>query len=396
MNEIDKLDVRELWEERRALEAMIRRVAVAMSRGANWLIGEFAPAGPIMREPDLSYCHKVAWGLYEDGRLDAVDRLLDWIAAHAEMGVGRYGFPQEPPFNNELQLLYRFLTFGKVAERLRHPAFANGRTRNEILTYQHPSGGVYGNKDKPEYMQAINPLVTSFFTQWALAANRIEPAVKSADFVATMVEQNLPHMQRDPGRFYFGYDPEKGALITDPSPGGEINFFVDTVGAKQHFYYVGTAMAALADVYAAAGERRHLDAALRLAEFEARLNPAGLRWPSYCKVGWGAAELYAVTGAPAHRAMAANVSEVTFMAAQTASGGWEPMFYPLQDRGAWRAVVYDGTGRVPETLDDDGSWARLSGHEITGEFLGEMGRTLSAFKVALGHVEARLRTLVPL
>ena len=56
-------------------------------------------------------------------------------------------------------------------------------------------------------------------------------------------------------------------------------------------------------------------------------------------------------------------------------------------------MEYDGSGCVPKTLPDDGSWARLSGHEITGEFLGEMGRTLACFKVALGFGEARLGTL---
>jgi hypothetical protein len=310
------------------------------------------------------------------------------------MGVGRYGFPEEPPFNNKMQLLYRFLTFGKVAERLRHPGFANNETREEILSYQHPSGGVYGNKDEPELMQALNPLIASFFTQWALAADLMEPAAKSADFLAMMVERNLPHMQRDPGRFYFNYDPEGDELIIEPLPGQEINCFVDTVRPKQHFYYIGTAMAALADVYAATGEMSYLGAALRLAEFEQQLNPEGLRWPSYCKIGWGAAELYAVTGSPAHRTMAANVSEITFMAAQTQYGGWEDMYYPLKDDGAWRSVFYDGAGRVPDTLPDDGSWARLAGQEITGEFLGEMGRTLAAFKTALGRVEHRLQPLL--
>jgi len=42
---------------------------------------------------------------------------------------------------------------------------------------------------------------------------------------------------------------------------------------------------------------------------------------------------------------------------------------------------------VPQTIEQDGSWAWLSGHEITGEFLGEMGRTLKVFKAALGFVE---------
>ena len=94
MSAIDTLTVRELLDEKRALQGMIERTSIAMTRGADWLISEFAPAGPIMRERDLSYCHKVTWGLFEDGRLDAVERLLDWIAANATMGVGRYGFPE--------------------------------------------------------------------------------------------------------------------------------------------------------------------------------------------------------------------------------------------------------------------------------------------------------------
>ena len=395
MNEIDRLNARELLEEKRALEAMIPPMETSMSRGADWLVSEFAPEGPIMRERDLSYCHKATWGLYEAGRLDDVNKILDWIAENARMGTGRYGFPEESPFNNEMQLLYRFLTFGKVAERLRHPAFSNDRTRKEILTYQHPSGGVWSNKDSPEYMLSLNPLFTSFFTQWALAAGLMEPAVRSADFLAMMVGKNLPHMQAKQGRFYFNYDPEIDALVTESAPDGKINCFVDTIKPKQQFYQIGTALASLADMYTATGHSRYLDASLRLAEFEQTLNPNGLQWPSYCKIGWGAAELYAITGSPVHRAMAANVSQITFMDAQTKQGGWEDMFYPLKDHGAWESVEYDGSGRVPEKLPDDGTWVKLAGHEITGEFLGEMGRTLAVFKNALRHVETRLRGMLP-
>ncbi|NLE43869.1 MAG: hypothetical protein GX620_04025 [Chloroflexi bacterium] len=394
MSEISRLGVRELLDEKRALEAMIERMSVSMARAADWLISEFAPAGPIMREHNLSYCHKVVWGLYEDGRLDAVERLLDWIAAYATMGIGRYGFPEEPPFHNEMQLLYRFLTFAKVAERLRHPAFANDETREEVLTYQHACGGVFGNKDHAKYMGTVNPLTTSFFTQWALAAGLMEPAIQGADFLAQVVDLNTQHMTSDPGKFYFNYDPKEGALVTTPAPGEEINCFVDTIKPKQHFYYIGTAMAALADVYAVNGEARYLEAALRLAEFERRLNPQGLQWPSYCKVGWGAAELYAVTEDPMHRIMAANVSDVTFMTAQTGTGGWAAMYYPLKDQGAWESVQYNGASQEPNGVPADGSWALLAGHEITGEFMGEMGRTLAVFKAMIGLVENRLRQLI--
>jgi hypothetical protein len=90
--------------------------------------------------------------------------------------------------------------------------------------------------------------------------------------------------------------------------------------------------------------------------------------------------------------MAANTSDITFLGAQTRAGGWENMLYPLTDEGNWQTIAYDGRGLVPRRgeLENDGSWAWLSGHEITGEFLGEMGRTLKVLKAALGHVERRI------
>ncbi len=356
------------------------------------MMRKFAPHGPIMKVRDLSYCHKVTWGLYEAGRHDAAKTLLAWIAANARMAPGRLYFPEEPPFNREMQLLYRGLTIARVAERLEHPLLTDSETRKAILDHQHPSGGVYGNIDEPSQMASIGPLVTSFFTEWALAAGLDGPAKRSGDFLADMVERNRPHMQSEPGRFYFNWDPSTGDLLTEAETGAEINSFVDTVKAKQHFYQIGTTMAALADIHLATGKDRYLDAALSLAGFEGRLNPDGLRWPSYCKIGWGAALLYRVTGLPAHRRMAANVSQVTFIDSQTDAGGWSTMYYPLIDRGEWERVEYDGSAEVKKPRED-GSWAALSGYEITGEFIAEMGRTLSVFREALSEVERQLASL---
>jgi len=397
MGAIDRMNLWQVQEEQRALEVMTQRTSLAMTRAANWLISQFGPNGPIMRDHDVSYCHKVTWGLFEDGRLAEVEQILDWLDANARRGLGRYYFEEEPPFNKEMQLLYRFLTFAKVAEAIRHPKYARDELREHILTYQHHTGGVFGNLDRPELMRTLNPLFTSFFTEWALPAGLTEAAKRSGDFLALMVDLNREHMLAEPvGRFCYLYDVATDDLVTEPAPGENVNCFVDTKGAKQHFYYLGTSMAALADLYLAGRGERYLDAAITLAEFVERLNPEALRWPSCCKVGWGAAELYAATGDPRHRIMAANVSDVTFIGAQTRAGGWENMHYPLRDEGEWQKVVYDGRGLVAvgeAGLPNDGSWAWLSGHEISGEFLGEMGRTLKVFKAALGHVERRVAEL---
>jgi hypothetical protein len=149
-------------------------------------------------------------------------------------------------------------------------------------------------------------------------------------------------------------------------------------------------MALLADVYSATGERKYLDAALELARYEGRCDPAQLFWPSKCKVCWGAAQLYRLTMAPEHRKTAANVARVTFMAAQRQNGGWPHLFYPLRETGAWRKVVYaDPKVEVPEKIKKDGSYCWLSGYELTGEFLGELGCTLKSFREVLAHLRAR-------
>lgn len=395
MKAIEEMNLWTLQEEQRALVEMIERMSLGMTRGANWLISEFSPAGPIMRDRDVSYCHKVTWGLFEDGRLEEAWRILDWLHATARQGVAQYYFPEEPPFNREMQRVYRFLTFGKIAEALRHPSFANDETRETVCSYLHETGGCFGHPDNPELRRYLNPLVTAFFTEWALPAGLHEAARKSGDFLVMMTELNEPYMENEPGRFYYLYDPQADQLVTEPPDGQALNCYVDTVGTKQHFYYMGCSMAALADLYLAGHGSKYLHAAKVLADFTERCNPEGLRWPSYCKVGWGAAELYAATGHPCHRIMASNTSDITFLAAQTRAGGWENMYYPIKDDGNWRTIVYDGRGLVPKRgeLADDGSWAWLSGHEITGEFLGEMGRTLKVFKAALGHVERRIATL---
>jgi hypothetical protein len=349
-----------------------------------------------MRDHDVSYCHKVTWGLFEDGRLEEAWRVLDWLDAHARQGVGQYYFPEEPPFNREMQRVYRFLTFGKIGEALHHPAYANDETREEVCSYLHESGGCFGHPSDPELRRYLNPLVTSFFTEWALPAGLHDAAKRSGDFLVLLTELNRDHMAEEPGRFYYLYDPQAGKLVTESPDGEVLNCCLDTLGGKWHFYYLGCSMAALADLYLAGLGTRYLKAANVLADFVERLNPEGLRWPSYCKVGWGAAQLYRATGHPCHRIMAANVSDITFLGAQTRAGGWENMLYPVKDEGAWRTVVYDGRGLVPQGaggLPDDGSWAWLSGHEITGEFLGEMGCTLKAFKAALGFVERRIAQL---
>ena len=140
----------------------------------------------------------------------------------------------------------------------------------------------------------------------------------------------------------------------------------------------------LADLYLSTGQDRYQAPALMLAEYEKRCDPEQLFWPSKCKVAWGMAELHGISGDPEHRKLCAGVNRFTFIDAQLECGGWPAFYYPLKEDGSWRQIVYTKTGlNVPQSLPDDGSYVRLCSQKLTGEFLGEMGRSRAVFQEML-------------
>lgn len=342
------------------------------------------PDGPIANKENVSYNHKVAWGLYEAGRIETVLDILDWLVRKARRSPGEYYFPQESPFEKDMQRLYRFLTFGKIAEYLRYDGIANDEDRERACQYQHESGGCFGCMDDglPE---TLEPLNTSFFGQWALAAGLTDKAKKAADWLAELVALNENHLKQDLPRFYYVRRVKDGQLVTDFPENLEMNYVITTGKIKQPSWVTGTTIALLADVCLATGDKKYLPAALTLAEYEKQCDSKQLFWPSKCKVAWGMAELYRVTGDPEHRKRCANVNRTTFLDAQLACGGWPCEYYPLREDGAWRQAVYARTGHnVPQSLPDDGSHLLLCAQELTGEFMGEMGRSRAAFQERLG------------
>ncbi|MEM2990646.1 MAG: hypothetical protein QXQ02_05625, partial [Halobacteria archaeon] len=107
------------------------------------------------------------------GRIKEVFTILDWLTKNAKVAPAEYYFAHEPPFEKDMQRIYRFLTFGKVAEYLRYTPMTDDAHRNRVLQYQHRSGGCFNCIDGGPG-KTLEPLNTSFFGQWALAAGLIE------------------------------------------------------------------------------------------------------------------------------------------------------------------------------------------------------------------------------
>ena len=114
---------------------------------------------------------------------------------------------------------------------------------------------------------------------------------------------------------------------------------------------VGIAAGYLADVYALSDDNRYLEAARGYLDFDSRTNPDGFCWPSKCKVGWGAAKLYRVTGETRYRDLACRVADETWLNAQTEEGHFGGMTLHFSDD-------------VPDI--------EVPAHELTTEFCYEL------------------------
>lgn len=377
---------------------LLGAMRISLAEGGRFLTGRIAPLGPILREPSLSYVHKVSWGMYAAGVDHAIiARLLDWVQENALRENGDFYLPGEPREYKDFQRVYRPLCFGKVAAWIGHPVVRQPKVIDRILQYQHaPSGGVfhYIGEDpaSPEEPETIGSLNTTFFGHLMIALDIRDRAIAVGRWLLGWVDANRRHMAD--GHMFTQMTPA-GDLVTEIKPGERIAKLVDTQGPKQEFWNVGTAMAYLAVLYDVMRTRwgspedearPYLDAALALLEFEAAMRLDTYLWPSKCKVAWGAGELLRVLvehdlGDPETIERAYRVAErvvmFTFLDNQLADGGWPMLHYPLSEETPEMAYSYKPLkGTVwapPDRLREEGSqtiW--LPREEITGEFLGEM------------------------
>lgn len=152
--------------------------------------------------------------------------------------------------------------------------------------------------------------------------------------------------------FYYNFDSEKKALVTEVVPGRAIDTVVDPAKPRQHFIHVGSEMGFLADLYLASEDKGYLEGAMGYFDWSRRICEEGYSWPSMCKNGWGAALLFSVTRKPECRQHAEMILQKTFLAAQGADGSWPAFRFLLTD---------DGSENIP-----------LSAEEMTAEFTYEL------------------------
>ncbi len=396
------------------MEHLLNAARVSIQHGGSFLVNRRAPNGPIMREPNLSYIYKAAWGMYAAGvEHGIIAQLLDWARDNALQPNGDFYLPDEGPEYKDMQRVYRPLTFGKVAVWIDHPLIRDELVLKRFLQYQHESGGVFNyigdDPDHVEEQPTIGTLNTTFFGHLMIALDMKKEAVMVGNWLCRFVQANRKNMSQD-GLIYSNMTPD-GDLITNITPGEKISGTVDNKGAKQEFWQIGTVMAYLAVLYEKMRDswggdkyeaQPYLTNAMMLLEFENTMPLYTSLWPSKCKVGWGAGELLRVLvkyneGTQeqidmAYRA-AKNVAIFTFMDNQLPNGGWSCMHYPLSELAPEMAFDYKplkGLVNVPDSPIPDSKTIFLPGEEITGEFLGEMKAIQMGVEAALEYYRSLL------
>jgi len=328
-----------------------RLYRAAYGKGADWLESRQTKDGSIDPAGGIASSYKATFALVIAGRLDAAWRLMDCIVAKYVTAPGEFHAEGETDFDRAAAF-YRATYIVRAALCLGRFDVASPAALSHLYRYQHRSGGFCASLERSG-RRLINPVHTCMGGWLCLYTARLDRAVRAGDFLVRLV-QGQPQL---PDRFYFHTHARTGRCVTEFEEGAGVRHYSDRKLAKQWFFVTGAIMGFLSDLYRATGRSTYLQTARQLFDYEQGMNPRGFRWPSKCKVGWGAALLYSVTSDPAHRAMAMKVADVTFLDAQHKDGSWDELTLLQQD---------DGTG------------VTLSSFETTAEFTFELCEIIKA------------------
>src|SRR5205823_2714079 len=88
---------------------------ITLDRARDWLRGQMAPEGPILRERSLSFVYKPIWGLSSLGEEQLLRTMLDWVEEQALQPTGDIFLPEEEGLGRDAFRHYRMVTMLRCA-----------------------------------------------------------------------------------------------------------------------------------------------------------------------------------------------------------------------------------------------------------------------------------------
>jgi len=258
--------------------------------------------------------HKLPYAFAVTGRLVEGYRLLSWIKRErgwtGDGGVNLYLEPVR-------MQIYKHAWLVLGAQRLGW-ADLSGRAFEFLLGAQLPCGGF--TCEDPGEGQA-RALTTGWCGVAALAMNRLDVAQRAGEAMIRLFEQ-----QPERDKFHFFMTPDGQVKVRPPGPDADDGLYardtrIDVAEPGQFYWEVGMGMILLTRLYEATGEPRWIDGALRYLAFNLRCQPDGFSHPAAGKSGMGAALVYAASGD--ERALEAAVRQSSYLVrTQEPSGAW--------------------------------------------------------------------------
>ena len=190
----------------------------------------------------------------------------------------------------------------------------------EILRFQDPqTGGVFGHPQARDAAAGlIMPHVTAMVGNAALCTGQLAAARRIGDYLLHLLAIQ-PDLEN---RFYSFFDTRQGLITEAPPELSKIYFGTfERHQPKQHYYLLGLLMATLSDLHLATGEKKYLDGATTIFEFASGCHADLYANTLNHKLVWGCSRLYAATGDARHLEMAMRVADF-LVRVQDPPGTW--------------------------------------------------------------------------
>lgn len=287
-------------------------------KGIDYILQHANSDGSIGPVEEGFFYYRTPWALATGGANEAALRLCAWIRQNQFGENGDFVGVSPRPLDDHYLYTNGLLVVG--AQMLQQFDLAR-RGMDYLLTLRDPmSGGFYnygfGNNASDHSDKEDIP-----FNCGVGLACLMTGELDAAERVAIWLQRMWSLQPALPERLFFVYSAKKQALITD-FPAAEAKVHVlEAQKPRQRFTVGGIGAAFLARLYQARPRPQYLALARAYQAFAHNQTAQQFEVAQVCKVGWGAALLYQVTGEAVYRDWAIKVADY-FVETQFADGHW--------------------------------------------------------------------------
>jgi len=298
-----------------ALTNRLERYRRARKRATAYLLDHLNADGSIGPVEHSFYYYRLPWALAAAGEISAGERLCAWIRSHQFAADGDFvGLTPRPETEYHL---YANALLVVGAQMLQQFDLAQGGI-DYILRHADPlSGGFYNFGDEAGHSDKEDIPFTCGVGLACLMTGRLDEAEGIAAWL-----HHMWALQPDlPDRLYFIYSASRQALVTEFPAQEAWDHVLEAQAPCQRFTVGGIAAAFLARLYLARPRPTYLALARNYQMFAHNQTERQFEVAQVCKVGWGAALLYGITGEEILREWAIRVGDY-FIETQRDDGSW--------------------------------------------------------------------------